>query len=76
MLPRAGFTLVDAKAKKLLRRYGLTVEGVWAGSQRLRHKWKADRSPALWRKTSSETKNRLPRCWRSSASRSRSSIPR
>ena len=38
MLPRAGFTLVDAKAKKLLRRYGLTVEGVWAGSQRLRHK--------------------------------------
>jgi len=38
MLPRAGFTLVDAKAKKLLRRYGLTVEGVLAGSQRLRHK--------------------------------------
>ncbi len=38
MLPRAGFTLVDAKANKLLQRYGLTVEDVWAGSQDLRHK--------------------------------------
>jgi bacillithiol biosynthesis cysteine-adding enzyme BshC len=38
MLPRAGFTLVDAKAKKLLGRYGLAVENVWAGSQGLRHK--------------------------------------
>ena len=38
MLPRAGFTLVEAKAEKLLRRYGLTVEDVWAGSQGLRHK--------------------------------------
>src|SRR3989475_6371268 len=38
VLPRAGFTLVDAKANKLLRRYGLTVEDVWAGSQGLRHK--------------------------------------
>ena len=38
MLPRAGFTLVDAKAKKLLRRYGLAVEDVWSGSQDLRHK--------------------------------------
>src|SRR4029077_6119282 len=37
MLPRAGFTLVDAKAAKLLRKYGLTVEDVWAGSQDLRH---------------------------------------
>src|SRR6266851_112747 len=38
MLPRAGFTLVDAKANKLLRRYGLAVEDVWAGPQNLRHK--------------------------------------
>lgn len=38
MLPRAGFTLVDAKAAKLLRKYNLTVEDVWAGSQNLRHK--------------------------------------
>lgn len=38
MLPRAGFTLVDAKAAKLLRKYNLAVEDVWAGSQDLRHK--------------------------------------
>src|SRR6266481_2080058 len=38
LLPRAGFTLVDAKATKLLRKYGLTVEDVWSGSQDLRHK--------------------------------------
>jgi bacillithiol synthase len=38
MLPRAGFTVVDAKANKLLRKYGLTVEDAWSGSQDLRHK--------------------------------------
>jgi bacillithiol biosynthesis cysteine-adding enzyme BshC len=38
VLPRAGFTLVDAKASKLLRKYELEVEEVWVGSQDLRHK--------------------------------------
>jgi bacillithiol synthase len=38
MLPRAGFTLLDAKASKLLGKYGLSVEEVWAGSQELRRK--------------------------------------
>ena len=38
MLPRGGFTLVDAKASKLLRKYDSSVEDVWAGSQDLRHK--------------------------------------
>jgi len=45
MLPRAGFTLVDAKAHKLLRRYGLTVENVWGGSQELRHKMESRSVP-------------------------------
>ena len=45
MLPRVGFTLVDAKANKLLRRYGLTVEDVWAGSQGLRHKMERQSVP-------------------------------
>jgi len=45
MLPRAGFTLVDAKANKLLRRYGLDVEDVWAGSQGLRHKMESQSVP-------------------------------
>jgi len=38
VLPRAGFTLVDAKAAKLLQRYELEPEEVWSGSQDLRHK--------------------------------------
>jgi len=38
VLPRAGFTLIDAKATKLLRKYELVVEEVWAGSHDLRHK--------------------------------------
>src|SRR5712664_2895754 len=45
LLPRAGFTLVDAKAKKLLGRYGLAVENVWAGSQGLRHKMERQAIP-------------------------------
>src|SRR5713101_1571236 len=51
ILPRAGFTLVDAKAKKLLRRYGLTVEDVWAGSQGLRHKMEGASVPKGLSKT-------------------------
>jgi bacillithiol biosynthesis cysteine-adding enzyme BshC len=38
ILPRAGFTLVDAKAEKLLRHYHLKVEDVWSGAQELRRK--------------------------------------
>src|SRR5713226_2152030 len=45
MLPRAGFTLLDAKADKLLRRYGLTVENVWGGPQELRHKMESRSVP-------------------------------
>src|SRR5207237_9526268 len=51
VLPRAGFTLVDAKANKLLRRYGLTVEDVWAGSQGLRHKMERQSVPGSLSKT-------------------------
>lgn len=36
MLPRSGFTLVDARAAKLLKRYELTVEEVWNGPQAVR----------------------------------------
>jgi bacillithiol biosynthesis cysteine-adding enzyme BshC len=38
MLPRSGFTLVDAKATKLLKKYAMKVEEVWAGSQTVRKK--------------------------------------
>jgi len=36
MLPRAGFTVVDTKAQRLLKQYGLEVEDVWVGPQELR----------------------------------------
>jgi bacillithiol biosynthesis cysteine-adding enzyme BshC len=36
LLPRAGFTLVDPKAAKLLQKYQLNVEDVWQGSQVVR----------------------------------------
>jgi bacillithiol biosynthesis cysteine-adding enzyme BshC len=45
MLPRSGFTLVDTKATKLLRRYNLTAEDVWSGSQGLRHKMERQSVP-------------------------------
>ena len=51
MLPRSGFTLVDARAKKLLGRFGLTVEDVWSGSQGLRHKMERQSVPGLLSKS-------------------------
>ena len=45
LLPRAGFTLVDAKAAKLLQKYDLTVEDVWQGSQVVRKKMEAHSVP-------------------------------
>lgn len=38
LFPRAGFTLVDPKAQRLLEEYGLQIEDVWAGPQTLRRK--------------------------------------
>lgn len=38
ILPRAGFTMLDAKAEKLLQKYGLCIENLWAGPQELRRK--------------------------------------
>jgi bacillithiol biosynthesis cysteine-adding enzyme BshC len=38
ILPRAGFTILDPKAEKLLHKYGLCIENLWAGPQELRRK--------------------------------------
>ena len=46
ILPRAAFTILDAKAEKLLRRYGLKIEDVWRGSQELRRKMETSSVPA------------------------------
>jgi bacillithiol biosynthesis cysteine-adding enzyme BshC len=41
LLPRADFTLVDAKGESLLQRYGLCIENLWAGPQELQKKMEA-----------------------------------
>jgi bacillithiol biosynthesis cysteine-adding enzyme BshC len=38
LFPRADFTLVDPKAERILQKYHLKVEDVWAGSQTLRNR--------------------------------------
>jgi len=45
VLPRAAFTILDAKAEKLLNRYRLTLEDVWRGSQELRRAMEAASVP-------------------------------
>lgn len=50
LLPRADFTLVDAKAGKLLRKYGLPVEDVWQGAQALRKRMEAASVPQRLRR--------------------------
>src|SRR5712692_6390171 len=62
VLPRAGFTLIDAKAGKLLRKYELEAEEVWAGSQDLRHKMEKQSVTGSLRRISSATRSRLPKC--------------
>jgi bacillithiol synthase len=46
ILPRAGFTLVDAKASKLLQKYEMPVEDVWHGPQVVRKRMEAHSVPA------------------------------
>jgi bacillithiol synthase len=41
LLPRADFTILDAKADKLLQKYRLCIENVWAGPQELRKQMEA-----------------------------------
>ncbi len=38
LFPRADFTLVDPKAERILEKYHLKVEDVWAGSETLRNR--------------------------------------
>jgi bacillithiol biosynthesis cysteine-adding enzyme BshC len=45
ILPRAAFTLVNAKARKLLRRYHLKIEDLWLGSQEVRRRMEAGSAP-------------------------------
>ena len=55
ILPRAAYTILDAKAEKLLRRYGLKVEDVWRGAQELRRKMETASVPPTLGKTFDKT---------------------
>ena len=46
ILPRSGFTILDPKAEKLLQKYGLCIENLWAGPQELRRKMESVSVPA------------------------------
>jgi bacillithiol synthase len=63
ILPRSGFTLVDLKAEKLLRKYGLAVEDVWCGSQELRRAMETASVPralgSVFDKSAQETGRKL-----------------
>jgi bacillithiol biosynthesis cysteine-adding enzyme BshC len=41
ILPRADFTILDAKGDKILQKYHLCIEAVWAGQQELRRQMEA-----------------------------------
>ncbi len=47
VLPRAAFTILDAKAEKLLQKYGLCIENLWAGPQELRRKMESVSVPPV-----------------------------
>jgi bacillithiol biosynthesis cysteine-adding enzyme BshC len=63
MLPRPGFTLLDAKAQRLLKQYGIEVEHVWEGPQELGKHMSAASIPenlsALLRENGAEIQKRL-----------------
>jgi uncharacterized protein YllA (UPF0747 family) len=55
ILPRAAYTILDAKGEKLLRRYGLKVEDVWRGSQEVRRKMETASVPPTLGRNFDET---------------------
>jgi len=63
MLPRSGFTLLDAKAQRLLKQYGIDVEQVWEGPQELGKRMSASSIPdnvaQLLQENGSEIQKRL-----------------
>jgi bacillithiol biosynthesis cysteine-adding enzyme BshC len=55
ILPRAAYTILVAKAEKLLGRYGLQVEDVWRGSQELRRRMETSSVPSTLAKNFDKT---------------------
>lgn len=55
LFPRAGFTLVDARSKRLMEKYRVSVEDVWQGEEHLRRTIAAHGFAAGWATRLDET---------------------
>jgi bacillithiol biosynthesis cysteine-adding enzyme BshC len=61
MLPRAGFTIVDARAAKLLKRYDFRVEDIWSGPQAVKSRLECKSVPASVAKTFEKSQKEFKR---------------
>ncbi|HKV25475.1 MAG TPA: bacillithiol biosynthesis cysteine-adding enzyme BshC [Candidatus Acidoferrum sp.] len=61
VLPRAAYTFLDAKPEKLLKRYELSVEDVWRGSQELRRAMEAANVPKTLARNLDKTRKEAER---------------
>ena len=59
VLPRSGFTILDAKGEKLVQKYGLCIENLWAGPQELRHKMEEVSVPTKLAQTFEQDKSKI-----------------
>jgi len=59
VLPRSGFTVLDAKGEKLAQKYGLCIENLWAGPQELRRKMEAVSVPKTLARTFERDKSKI-----------------
>jgi bacillithiol synthase len=59
VLPRSGFTILDAKGEKLVQKYGLCIENLWAGPQELRRKMEGISIPTKLAETFERDKSKI-----------------
>jgi bacillithiol synthase len=59
VLPRSGFTILDAKGEKLAQKYGLCIENLWAGPQELRRKMEEVSVPEKLAQTFEQDKSKI-----------------
>ena len=59
VLPRSGFTILDAKGEKLVQKYGLCIENLWAGPQELRRKMEAVSVPTKLAESFEQDKSKI-----------------
>lgn len=63
LFPRAGFTLVDPKGQRLLDRYRLQIEDVWAGARALSRKLQEANLPKSLAKQFARDAGQMEKLW-------------